>query len=72
MTETNSQYDLATNPMTFFWLIKTTPEWLALPPLGDSGRFAWGKNVLDPSLPAIEAQRWTFTTRRLLRPIARM
>ena len=50
MTDASSKYDLATNPMTFFWLIKTTPEWLALPPHGDNGRFAFGKEVLDPVL----------------------
>lgn len=50
MTGASSKYDLTKNPMTFFWLIKTTPEWLALPPHGEDGRFAFGKEVLDPIL----------------------
>ena len=50
MTDVGSRYELETNPMTIFWLVKTTPEWLALPPHGEDGRFAFGKNVLDPIL----------------------
>jgi len=60
MTDTSSQYDLATNPMTIFWLIKTTPEWLALPPHGEDGRFAFGKNVLDPILERYAGAKMTF------------
>lgn len=50
MSATPSQYDLTTSPMTVFWLIKTTPEWLMLPPHGDNGRFAFGREVLNPIL----------------------
>ena len=60
MTKAHSNYDLSTNPMTFFWLIKTTPEWLALPALGDNGRFAWGKNVLDPILARYPGSKMDF------------
>lgn len=60
MTDAGSQYDLATNPMTIFWLIKTTPEWLALPPHGEDGRFAFGKNVLDPILERYSGAKMTF------------
>lgn len=60
MTDASSQYDLATNPMTIFWLIKTTPEWLALPPHGEDGRFAFGKNVLDPILERYAGAKMTF------------
>ena len=60
MSETNSKYDLATHPMTFFWLIKTTPEWLALPAFGDGGRFAWGKSVLDPILARYRGAKMDF------------
>ena len=35
-------------PMTIFWLVKTTPQWLAMPPLGDGGRFDFARNVLKP------------------------
>lgn len=55
-----SQYDLATNPMTVFWLIKTTPEWLQLPPHGDGGRFAFGKGVLNPILAKYPGARMAF------------
>ncbi|WP_266065208.1 darcynin family protein [Brucella intermedia] len=60
MSETSSQYDLATNPMTIFWLIKTTPEWLALPPHGENGRFDFGKKVLDPILARYPGAKMTF------------
>lgn len=60
MTEIGSQYDLATNPMTIFWLIKTTPEWLALPPHGENGRFDFGKKVLDPILARYPGARMAF------------
>ncbi|MDK2125496.1 darcynin family protein [Parachitinimonas caeni] len=60
MTETHSKYDLATNPLTIFWLIKTTPEWLALPPHGDNGRFAWGRTVLNPILARYPGARMGF------------
>ena len=55
-----SQYDLATNPRTVFWLIKTTPEWLQLPPHGDGGRFAFGKGVLNPILAKYPGARMAF------------
>lgn len=35
-------------PMTIFWLVKATPEWLALPPLGEGGRFAFAEQVFKP------------------------
>uniref|UniRef100_UPI003100DF08 darcynin family protein n=1 Tax=Neorhizobium sp. EC2-8 TaxID=3129230 RepID=UPI003100DF08 len=60
MTDVGSKYDLPTNPMTFFWLIKTTPEWLALPPHGDNGRLAFGKHVLDPILARYPGARMVF------------
>jgi hypothetical protein len=60
MTDTGSQYDLATNPMTIFWLIKTTPEWLVLPPHGGNGRFAFGKNILDPILARYSGAKMSF------------
>ena len=60
MTDAGSKYDLATNPMTVFWLIKTTPEWLALPPHGTDGRFAFGKDVLDPILARYPGARMAF------------
>ena len=60
MTDVSSKYDLAANPMTFFWLIKTTPEWLALTPHGDDGRFAFGKDVLDPILARYPGARMAF------------
>lgn len=60
MTDISSKYDLTTNPMTFFWLIKTTPEWLALPPHGDNGRFAFGREVLDPILARHPGARMAF------------
>lgn len=60
MTDTSSQYDLATNPMTIFWLIKTTAEWLALPPHGENGRFAFGKDVLDPILARYSGAKMAF------------
>lgn len=46
--------------MTIFWLIKTTPDWLALPAHGDNGRFAFGKNVLDPILDRYPGATMTF------------
>ncbi|BCK76811.1 hypothetical protein AA0242T_2452 [Acetobacter aceti NRIC 0242] len=60
MTDAGSQYDLTTNPMTIFWLIKTTSDWLVLPPHGDNGRFAFGKNVLDPLLARYPGATMTF------------
>lgn len=60
MADTGSQYDLATNPMSIFWLIKTTPEWLALPPHGENGRFDFGKKVLDPILGRYPGAKMTF------------
>ncbi len=35
-------------PIFFFWLVKTTPAWLALPPLGEGGRFDFVEKVLKP------------------------
>jgi hypothetical protein len=60
MTGVSSKYDLTTNPMTFFWLIKTTQEWLSLPPHGDNGRFAFGKEVLDPILARYPGAKMAF------------
>jgi hypothetical protein len=37
-------------PIYFFWLVKTTPEWLAMPPLGVGGRFEFAEQVLKPIL----------------------
>lgn len=37
-------------PMTIFWLVKTTPEWLGLPPLGTGSRFAFVEEVIKPLL----------------------
>jgi len=50
MPPIKEQHDFHNDPMIIFWLIKTTPAWLALPPHGENGRFAFGKNVLDPIL----------------------
>lgn len=60
MDTAGSQYDLATNPLTIFWLIKTTPEWLQLPPQGEGGRFAFGKTVLNPILARYPGARMAF------------
>jgi hypothetical protein len=35
-------------PIFFFWLVKTTPAWLALPPLGEGGRFDYVEKVIKP------------------------
>ena len=40
----------ATKPMTVFWLVKTTPAWLALPPGGEGGRFSFVEKTLKPVL----------------------
>jgi hypothetical protein len=37
-------------PMTMFWLVKTTPAWLAKPPHGPDGRFEFIGKVLQPIL----------------------
>jgi hypothetical protein len=34
--------------MTIFWLVKTTTDWLKLPPLGAGGRFDFLETVLKP------------------------
>jgi Darcynin, domain of unknown function len=39
-------------PLFFFWLVKTTPAWLALPPLGAGGRFDYVEKVLKPIIGA--------------------
>lgn len=39
-----------TKPLTVFWLVKTTPEWLALPPLGAGGRFDFLETTVKPIL----------------------
>jgi hypothetical protein len=47
----------ADRPTTFFWLVKTTPEWLAMPPLGVGGRFEFAEQVFKPILarhPAVD------------------
>ncbi len=36
--------------MTIFWMVKTTPSWLALPPGGESGRFSFVEKILKPIL----------------------
>lgn len=36
--------------MHFFWLVKTTPAWLALPALGAGGRFDFLEKVIKPIL----------------------
>ena len=36
------------------------PEWLALPSHGENGRFAFGKNVLDPILARHSGARMRF------------
>jgi hypothetical protein len=38
----------STKPMTIFWLVKATPAWLALPPKGAGGRFAFVESTLKP------------------------
>lgn len=60
MAEDRQQHDFTKDPLTVFWLIKTTPEWLALPPHGEDGRFAFGKNVLDPILARYPGARMQF------------
>jgi hypothetical protein len=37
-------------PTFFFWLIKATPSWLALPPLGAGSRLEFVGKVLPPLL----------------------
>jgi Darcynin, domain of unknown function len=39
-----------TKPVFFFWLVKTTPTWLAMPPLGAGGRFDFVEKVIKPIL----------------------
>ncbi len=40
----------ADKPVYFFWLVKTAPAWLALPPLGAGGRFEYVEQVIKPIL----------------------
>jgi hypothetical protein len=37
-------------PLTVFWILKTTPEWLAKTPLGTDGRFEFAEKVFKPLL----------------------
>jgi Darcynin, domain of unknown function len=36
--------------MVIFWLLKTNPSWLALPPIGEGGRFDFAEKVFKPIL----------------------
>jgi Darcynin, domain of unknown function len=40
----------ATKPMTVFWIVKTSPQWLAKPALGADGRFDFAERVFKPIL----------------------
>lgn len=40
----------ATKPMTIFWLVKSTPEWLQMPPSGTGGRFEFAEKTFKPIL----------------------
>jgi Darcynin, domain of unknown function len=46
MTEPTTQR--ISKPIFFFWLVKTTPAWLALPALGAGGRFDFVEKVIKP------------------------
>ncbi len=37
-------------PMSIFWLLKTNPNWLALPPKGEGGRLHFADRVFKPIL----------------------
>ena len=38
--------------MAIFWLVKTTPAWLLMPPMGAGGRFDFVEKVLKPIVGA--------------------
>jgi Darcynin, domain of unknown function len=40
----------APKPIFFFWLVKTSPAWLALSPLGAGGRFDFVEKTIKPIL----------------------